>query len=140
MGTYGREKTWSIGSGDSMRASPAPEGVARPMVAWDTVPTSESGDKCLRYGTIVLLITVEGPSKGLVGPYDLNATDGRQSLFTNHAFILNETVCESERGSRPVEVFHKGMVYKDALLIGRENQPTIEDFRKAFPDIREMRG
>ena len=142
MGGYGQEKilSWSFGVGDSRRASPAPEGVARPMVAWDTVPTSESGEKCLRYGTIVLLITAEGQSKGLVGPYDPNATDGRQSLFGGRAFILNETVCESERGTGQVEVYQRGLTYQDVLLIGGENQPTVEDFRKAFPDIREWPG
>jgi hypothetical protein len=37
-------------------------------------------------------------------------------------------------------MFQKGMVYKDVLLIGGENQPTKDDFNKVFPDIRVMPG
>ena len=36
--SYGKGKSWSFGSGDSKRASPAPEGVSHAMVKLGNCP------------------------------------------------------------------------------------------------------
>jgi hypothetical protein len=136
MGGYGRTELGSIGGGDSTRVSLAPEGVRRIPIDWRTVPKNESGDRCLRYGTILIPLAEKDERGLLVGPYDPNTSDGRQRVSRSQAFILNQTVCESEQGDAPVEMFESGTVYKPHLLVGGENQPSWDDFNMAFTGIR----
>jgi hypothetical protein len=136
MGGYGRNELGSIGGGDSTRVSLAPEGVRHIPIDWSTVSENESGDRCLRYGTILIPIAKRDERGLLAGPYDQNASDARQIVSRSQAFILNQTVCESEQGDTPVEMFEHGIVYKPHLLVGGENQPTWDDFNMAFTGIR----
>lgn len=136
MGSYGRTEFGNSRSDDSKRVSFAPEGIRRIPVDWSTVPPNESGDRCLRYGTILIPIAKRDERGLMVGPYDLDATDGRQIVSRSQAFILNQTVCESEQGDAPVEMFERGDVYKPHLLVGGENQPTWDDFNMAFTGIQ----
>jgi hypothetical protein len=133
MGGYGRIELGSIGGGDSKRVSFAPEGIRRIPIDWNTVPKNESGERCLRYGTILIPIAERDARGLLAGPYDPNASDGRQIISPSEAYILNQTVCESEQRDTPVEMFQRGDAYKPNLLVGGENQPTWEDFYNAFP-------
>jgi hypothetical protein len=136
MGSYGRTELGSIGGGDSKRVSFAPEGIRRIPIDWSTVPKNESGDRCLRYGTILIPIAKKDSRGLMVGPYDQNASDGRQIVSRSQAFILNQTVCESQQDDALVEMFDKGDVYRPHLLVGGENQPTWDDFNIAFTGIR----
>jgi hypothetical protein len=135
MGSYGPQKIERIGSGDTRRVSIAPEGIRRWPVDWNSV-SGEAGDRCIPLGTIMIPIKSEGKRTGLVGPYDANATDGRQFVERSNAFILNETVCEKDQGSEPVEMFESGRAYKPLLQVGSEGQPTWEEFDLAFSQLR----
>ena len=136
MGSYGRTEFGGSRNDDSKRVSFAPEGIRRIPIDWSTVAQNESGDRCLRYGTIIIPIAKRDERGLMAGPYDPNATDGRQVVSRSQAFILNQTVCESEQGDAPVEMFERGDVYKPHLLVGGENQPTWDDFNMAFTGIQ----
>lgn len=80
----------------------------------------KSGYKALRYGQVLCRIT----ATGLFGPFQSTASDGRQTLARESAFILNETVLESGPligmltgpTSHP-GVFYGGLVWRDRLLL-----------------------
>lgn len=135
MGNYGRKELLErIGFGNTPRVSSAPEGIRRKTVDWNTV-SGDVGERCLQLGTIMIPINANGKPTGLVGPYDPQASDGRQVVSRSNAFVLNETVCEKVQGSEPVEMFEKGNAYKTLLRVGGENEPTWTEFEMAFTQL-----
>ena len=94
----------------------------------------KSGDKYLRYGTVLTQITAGGK----YGECLTNLSDGRQTVTAavrGAAFILNETVVQSEPGSDHPAVFDGGRVYKGRLVYGGSNQPTEANIETMFPGI-----
>jgi hypothetical protein len=97
-------------------------------------------------------ITVTTSTAGLAaggkfGPYDPNATDGRQTLSRGRCFILNHTVKETGyvpgvtigESDHP-QVGDGGTVWKDRVLMTSGAHtlaagPTVTEFEAAFPRI-----
>lgn len=146
MGSFGKNTMSKFSFGSSVRASSIPEGVRSGVIDWNLIPAVsedttfydnvevKAGEKCLRYGNVLIRITSEGTSKNMFAIYDPEATDGRQRLERNNTFILDETICESDSDTNP-QLFDKGSVFKERLLVGGDNQPTWEDFNRAFPQV-----
>lgn len=85
---------------------------------------------------------------GKYGPYDPNATDGRQTLSRGNCWINNRTVKEHGaiadldigQASDHPQVFDGGTVWKDRILMttGAHSLaagPTVTEFEAAFPRI-----
>lgn len=148
MATFGR-RTVGGGSGQTIMvtADGKPEwkhgGIT---VDWSTVTalgadtvvdgrTILTGDKYLRYGTVVGKITANGK----YGPIDTTAVDGRQTATRGSVYVLNETVVLSDPNSDHPPVFEGGRVYRDRLNIAGANQITEANFLAAFPRITLVR-
>jgi hypothetical protein len=84
---------------------------------------------------------------GKYGPYDPDATDGRQTLSRGNCFILNRTVKENghlaglntQETDHP-QIFDGGTVWKDRILMTTGTHslaagPTVTEFETAFPRI-----
>lgn len=84
---------------------------------------------------------------GKYGPYDPNATDGRQTLSRGNCFVLNHTVKENGEinglntgvTDHP-QVFDGGTVWKDRVLMTTGAHtlaagPTVTEFETAFPRV-----
>lgn len=96
-----------------------------------------------------LATTTAGTGTGMFGPYDPNATDGRQTLTRGDCFILNETVIQNvpigwgspNTDQPPGGVFDGGIVWKERLIVTSEGTgtladgPTFTNFEAAFPRI-----
>jgi hypothetical protein len=74
--------------------------------------TVKVGEKALRYGQVLCLIT----ATGLYGPYDFAATDGRQTPARGSTFIVNETTREDETESNHPPVLSGGTVFRDRII------------------------
>jgi hypothetical protein len=107
------------------------------------------GQKGLRYGQVMTKIT----ATGAFGPYDVGASDGRQTLTRGECYVLNQTVLEngplpgliSNVTNHPA-VFDKGLVWYDRLIIGAAAHelgaagPSIANFNTAFPAVRYVKN
>jgi hypothetical protein len=143
MNTFGPRNLGGFNIGSSVRASSIPEGMRGGTIAWNTVPPATEnthflderevkvGERCLRYGSILVRITSEGESKNMYGPFDRTADDGRQKLELGNAFILDETICEADTNVSP-KLFDGGKVFKARLLVGEETHPTWDEFHAAI--------
>jgi hypothetical protein len=151
MSTFGRQQLLTVGHGVKLGADGRPEfkhgGVS---IDWTTVAavagadvtlpdgfTVLIGEKYLRYGQVVTKITASGK----YGPYDPAAADGRQTLASGSAFILNETVKENDLHSDHPPVIDGGKVWK-ARLIQSELAahtlalgPTLAELLALFPRL-----
>ena len=151
MTTYGRTIFGNPGSPVRVSADGSPEykfgGVtidwstvapAAADVTLDTYVEIPSGQRGLRYGTVIAEIT----ATGLYGPYDDGASDGRQTLTRGACYILDQTVLElgsiagiPGRATNHPAVIEGGLVWRDRLVIGGDG-PSQSDFNAAFPRIR----
>jgi hypothetical protein len=97
------------------------------------------GEKALRYGQVVSLIT----ATGLYGPYDPAAADGRQNApVRGECYIVNETFKEDEVASNYPPVLEGGLVFLNRIIqsgvavhtlaLG----PTLAELLPAFPTLR----
>ncbi len=146
MGGFGQEVIGTFKFGSSVRASNNPEGMRGGTIDWGLIPAATEntsfndgrevkvGEKCLRYGTVLVRITAEVPSKNMFALYDRNATDGRQQLGRGDSYILDETICESDSHSNP-RLFDGGSAWKARLLVGGNNQPSWDEFYATFPRV-----
>ena len=91
------------------------------------------GQKALRLGTVLTRIT----ASGRFGPFDADATDGRETLTLGACFVLNQTTMEMEEGAATDHpgVFDGGTAWLARLAIGGAGQPTEAAFLAAFPRI-----
>jgi hypothetical protein len=96
-------------------------------------------------GTVTVTIgtSTEGSgSAGKYGPYDGDATDGRQTLSRGKCCILNATIVEPSADSGLGVVtehpgcIEGGLVWKARLKVGSTGQPAWNDFEAAFPRVR----
>lgn len=93
-----------------------------------------AGDKFLQAGTVLVEIT----SSGLYGPYDANASDGRQTITGKRGkvWILNRHVLLSEDGSQVIgDLLDAGTLFKGRVLVGGTGQPTESDLLSACPGV-----
>jgi hypothetical protein len=88
-----------------------------------------------------------GTGNGKFGPYDPNATDGRQTLSRGDCYILNKTVVQNNpvglnvHNSDNPAVFESGRVFKSRLLMTSGAHalaagPTVAEFEAAFPGVQ----
>lgn len=98
---------------------------------------------------ITVATTTSGTANGgKYGPYDPNATDGRQTLSRGNCFINNRTVKEhglidgvsTNMATDHPQVFDGGTVWKERVLMttGAHSLaagPTVTEFEAAFPRI-----
>lgn len=105
----------------------------------------KEGSQYLRYGQVLCEITASGK----YGPYDVGASDGRQTLTRGKCFILDQTWLLNPAGGTFAGVgatdtiggiFDGGLVYKGRLLVddpaSTNRDPDISAFLTAFPRIR----
>lgn len=98
--------------------------------------------------TVNVATTTQGTtSGGKYGPYDPNATDGRQTLSRGKCWIVNRTVKENGFGitvniaaTDHPQVFDGGTVWKDRIVMTSGTHslaagPTVTEFEAAFPRI-----
>lgn len=103
----------------------------------------KAGDKVVRFGQVLCEITASGK----YGPYDPEASDGRQTLTRGKCFVANRTTFENGYGvtlnngvTDHPQVFDGGTAWKPRLIITTGTQtlaagPTIAEFEAAFPRI-----
>lgn len=163
MGSFGQETYDSIGYGITVTADGAPKAKAGGVtIDWASIPAFandaefegfqkvKSGDKFLRYGTILVKITAatDTTKVGKYTVYGATVAGGTLSEDRGDIFILNESVHESDRASSHPAVIDGGRVFKERLNI--DSNPEIvynsgtsaafgqmaeADFLAAFPQI-----
>lgn len=147
MSTYGTNTIQTLGKRTQVSADGLPRWKAGGITLdWSTVTAVsvdttlddgtivKSGDKYLRYGTVLGQITAGGK----YGECLTNLSDGRETVTNavrGKAFILNETVVYSEPGSDHPAVFDGGRVFKGRLVMNGSNQPTEANIETMFPGI-----
>jgi hypothetical protein len=98
------------------------------------------GDLTITAGGATVATTSQGARTGLYGPYDLAATDGRQTCTKGHCFILNGTVKENDLLSNHPEAIYGGLVFKERLIAtagthSLANGPTYTELEAALPRL-----
>jgi hypothetical protein len=96
-----------------------------------------AGQKGLALGQVLCVITASGK----YGPYLSGATDGRQTLTQDQAWILNESVLQLGPGNTggPTDhpgVFDGGKVWQARLGVGAAGQPTLAALRAVMPRLQ----
>jgi hypothetical protein len=96
------------------------------------------GEKYLRYGQVLSLITASGK----YGPYDPAAVDGRAvAPVRGEAYILNETIKEDEVASDFPPVLEGGRVFLGRIIqsgVGAASLaagPTLANLLAGFPRL-----
>ncbi|MCW5936736.1 MAG: head decoration protein [Fimbriimonadaceae bacterium] len=94
----------------------------------------KAGDKFLEYGTVLVEITASGK----YGPYDANASDGRQTVASKRGkvWIKGQTLVKSELGSDHTgDVYDEGIFFKARVKVGGTGQPTEANLLSALPGV-----
>lgn len=94
-----------------------------------------AGDKYIRYGTPLDVITASGK----YGPVDTTVADGREAMAAGQTYLLNETVVQSDEMSDHPAVLEGGLVYRARLNIGGVGQATEANLLLAMPRLRLVR-
>jgi hypothetical protein len=151
MSTFGRAILESTGRSIQVSADGRPEAkTVGVTIDWSTVGavagsdvvlldgvTVKVGEKYLRYGQVITVITASGK----YGPYDPGAADGRQTLTRDKCFILNTTMKEDDLASDHPEAIDGGECFQArivqsgvaaaSLALG----PTLANLQTAFPRL-----
>lgn len=97
------------------------------------------GEKYIRYGQVLSLITASGK----YGPYDPAAADGRQTApVRGEAYIANESFKEDEVASDFPPVLEGGLVFLNRIIqsgVGAASLaagPTLANLLAGFPRLR----
>jgi hypothetical protein len=150
MGSFGRTVTGQTGNPIEVIADGRTDGfkTAGVTIDWSTVTAVSGsdatlldgtvvkvGDKYIRYGTVLDVITASGK----YGPVNTAGSDGREAMARGQSYILNRTVVMSEIGSDHPPVFDAGTVFLDRLLtneaVGSAGNPTLANVLTAFPGL-----
>jgi hypothetical protein len=143
-----------LGPGQAVSASGGALGTAPVVVTFGTamaIGTVNAGT--LAGGTVTIAQTTGTTTTGYFGPYDPNATDGRQNFNRGDIFILDETVLQYGSGSSALgaandqigglieggdvfidRVLHSGTA-AHTLALG----PTLAEIITAFPRVGFVR-
>lgn len=126
MSTFGLVTLERIGRSPQVSADGNPRAkVGGVTIDWSTVTAATvdttyesndfvlSGDKFIRYGTVVCKIT----ASGLYGPYNAGASDGRQTLTKGNCYVINESVHQTDPHSDHPSVIDGGRVWKQRLFV-----------------------
>lgn len=104
-----------------------------------------AGEKVLKPGQLLLKIT-SGGSAGKYGPYDPDATDGRQTLTRGEAVLVNQLVHEDEyEWSLPGGGVIGGKVWYDRLKHNgtttgtKAAGPTLANLLALFPRLHPVK-
>lgn len=149
---YGRQVLGSLAGSMELTADgePVPK-VGGVTIDWTTVAAVAGadvtladgqvikvGEKYLRYGQIIVMITTGGK----YGPYDPAAADGRQTLVRGRAFALNRTATALEPADEYPEAIEGGRIYRARLIQSEAAAaslalgPTFANIVLTFPDFR----
>jgi hypothetical protein len=107
-------------------------------VTWLDGVTVKVGEKALRYGQVLCLVT----ATGLYGPYDFAAADGRQTPTRDAIFIVNETIREDEMESNHPPVLDGGKCFRDRIIqsgVGVHSLaagPTLAEMLAVMPRLK----
>jgi hypothetical protein len=150
--TFGRTAIESTGRSIQVSADGRPETKhAGVTVDWTTVAAVTGsdvtlldgvvvkvGEKYLRYGQVLSLITASGK----YGPYDPGAADGRQlAPARGEAYIVNETIKEDEIASDFPPVLEGGRVFLGRIIQAGAGAaslaagPTLANLLAGFPRL-----
>jgi hypothetical protein len=152
MSTFGQQTIITVGRSPRVSVDGCPEvkqagitldwtTVAAVAGADVTIPDNvviKIGEKYLRYGQVVCMIT----ATGLFGPYDFAAVDGRATLPPGRVFVLNNTVKENDRASDHGGVaIYGGLIWKARLIAtagthSLANGPTYTELLAALPRLQ----
>jgi flagellar hook-associated protein FlgK len=114
------------------------------------IPAAVTTTNAFVGGTVpntTIAITTVGASGGKFGPYDPNATDGRQNLTRDGAGILNETIVQARVNGvlTTVNTDHTGLIVAGRLFKGRVLMtagthslaagPTVAEVEAVFPQV-----
>lgn len=108
------------------------------------VPTLTSNAALLTSGstaTITHATTTSGEaSGGKFGPYDPDATDGRQTLAKGSIFMLNRSIREEDAHSSNIGVLSGGTMWRDRMLCTDGTHtlaagPTLTEINAVMPRI-----
>lgn len=151
MPTYGQELRENVGGSIQLTADGQPQMKAGGVsIDWSTVAavagadvTYEDGvlvrigEKALRYGQVITKITASGK----YGPYDPAAGDGRQTLARGDAYLINQTVKETDLHSDHPQAMDGGRVFKSRIIqsggaaASLAAGPTLANLETTFPRI-----
>ncbi len=98
----------------------------------------KNGEKYLRYGQVVSMIT----ATGFYGPYDPAAIDGRQNQNRGQMYVVNESFKEDEVASNHPPVIEGGLVFLNRIIqsgVGVHSLaagPTFAEINTIFCDFR----
>lgn len=156
MSTFGQTTVDTIGRSIQVSADGKPEmKTAGVSIDWSTVTAVSGsdvtyldgvvvkvGEKALRYGQVLNIITASGK----YGPYDPAASDGREVVPVNGtSFIVNETIREDEVASDHPPVLEGGKVFLNRIIQSGVAThtlaagPTLAELLAAFPRLRLVR-
>jgi hypothetical protein len=107
-------------------------------VTWLDGVVVKVGEKALRYGQVLCMVT----ATGLYGPYDFAAADGRQTPAAGSTFVVNESIREDELNSNHPPVFDGGLIFLSRVIqagVGVHSLaagPTLAELLAALPRLR----
>jgi hypothetical protein len=151
MPGFGRAVVDTVGRSIQVSADGHPETKAAGLtVDWGTVAaqtgsdvtwldgvTIRVGEKGLRYGQVLALIT----ATGYYGPFDPAAGDGRQTLARDKAYIVNESMRQDDRASDHPPALYGGLCYQGRIIQAGTGTaslaagPTLAALQAAFPRL-----
>jgi len=152
MSSFGRTEIGNTGRHTGISADGKPEWKSGGLtIDWSTVDakstettlsdgsTVKSGEKVLRYGTILAKITASGK----YGPADTGAVDGRQTLTLGDVYLVDRTLFFSDPGSEQAGAIEGGRVYTGRLAAGTTVdgyiQPTLANTLAALPRVTPVK-
>jgi hypothetical protein len=152
---YGRQTLGTVGSNVEVSADGAPEcKIGGVTIDWATVAavagadvtyndgvTVKVGEKALRYGQVINLITASGK----YGPFDPAAADGRQTLGDD-VYVLNRTALANEPVDEYPQAIYGGRVWLARIIqsgVGAASLaagPTLAALKGALPRLKFVTG
>lgn len=160
---YGRQVLGTLGFANALSADGNPRAkIGGCTIDWVTVAAVSGsdvtladgtvvkiGEKYLPVGQVIVRITsvVSGSTIGKYGPWDIAATDGRQTLVAGgDNYVLNRPTFQADpKGDYP-EAIYGGRIYQARALqsgVGTHSLaagPTLAEFKAAFPLFEYVTG
>ncbi|HFC76730.1 MAG TPA: hypothetical protein ENJ27_00680 [Candidatus Moranbacteria bacterium] len=94
----------------------------------DTVTTVDSdNNKYLNKGVVIARITSPASASGLVGPYDEDATDGRQ--LDGNILGINDTFADLSNGDVEVGYLTHGVVKESKIVMGSKDGDLPDSYK-----------
>jgi hypothetical protein len=90
---------------------------------------------------VTITVNVAASTAGMYAPYDPAATDGRQNLVQGSAFILNESMRQTDLASDHPEAIYGGLTFLARIIQAGTGAaslaagPTLANLQTAFPRL-----